>query len=74
VFASVDQPGIGPLLTPASPLRFPVAPPVPPATAPLLGSHTDEILGDVLGLSAAEIGRLHDEGLVAGAAVGVASR
>ena len=65
VFASVDHPGIGPLLTPASPMRFPAEPPVPPATAPLLGAHTDEVLADVMGLSATEIGRLHDDGLVA---------
>ena len=34
----------------------------PPAPAPLLGTHTDEVLADVLGLSPAEIGRLHDDG------------
>jgi 2-methylfumaryl-CoA isomerase len=66
VFGDVDQPGIGALRTPASPLRFPTDPPLPPLGAPLLGTHTDEVLGDVLGLSAAEIGRLHDDGLVAG--------
>ena len=65
MFATVDQPGIGPLLTPASPLRFPDEPPVAPGIAPLLGRHTDEVLADVMGLSAAEIGRLHDDGLVA---------
>lgn len=65
VFASVDQPGIGPLLTPASPVRFPAEPPVAPATAPLLGAHTDEVLAEVMGLTASEIGRLHDDGLVA---------
>ena len=37
----------------------------PPAAAPLLGMHTDEVLADVLGLSPAEIGRLHDDGVVA---------
>lgn len=36
--------------------------------APLLGQHTDEVLADVLGLGAAEIGRLHDRGIVASAA------
>ncbi|HLZ73978.1 CoA transferase [Phenylobacterium sp.] len=35
--------------------------------APKLGQHTDEVLADVLGLSGAEIGRLHDAGVVAGA-------
>ncbi len=67
VFGTVDHPGIGALLTPASPIRIPDAPPVPPASAPLLGTHTDEVLADVLGLSPAEIGRLHDDGLVASA-------
>ena len=38
-----------------------------PARAPLLGTHTDEVLDEVLGLSSAEIGRLHDAGLVASA-------
>jgi 2-methylfumaryl-CoA isomerase len=31
-----------------------------------LGEHTDEILAEELGLSAAEIGALHDAGVVAG--------
>ena len=38
-----------------------------PPAAPSLGAHTDEVLGDVLKLSAAAIGKLHDAGLVAGA-------
>jgi 2-methylfumaryl-CoA isomerase len=37
-----------------------------PAPAPRLGQHTDEVLSERLGLSSAEIGRLHDQGLVAG--------
>jgi 2-methylfumaryl-CoA isomerase len=65
VFGNVDHPGIGRLLTPATPLRFPEEPPVPPAPAPLLGMHTDEVLVDVLGLADHEIGKLHDSGLVA---------
>lgn len=40
------------------PIRFPgEAQPVPTAP-PLLGQHTDEILGDILGLTAEQIGRL----------------
>jgi 2-methylfumaryl-CoA isomerase len=66
VFGTVDHPGIGELLTPASPVRLPDAPPGPPAAAPLLGTHTDEVLHDVLGLSATEVGRLHDQGVVGG--------
>jgi 2-methylfumaryl-CoA isomerase len=38
-----------------------------PRPAPRLGQHTDEILAEVLGLSSAEICRLHDQGVVAGA-------
>jgi len=36
--------------------------------APLLGQHTDEVLSGVLGMTGAEIGRLHDAGVVAGPA------
>ena len=34
--------------------------------APRLGEHTDQVLAEVLGLSAAQIGHLHDNGRVAG--------
>jgi len=37
-----------------------------PRRAARLGEHTDEVLADVLKLSAAEIGRLHDAKIVAG--------
>jgi 2-methylfumaryl-CoA isomerase len=67
MFTEVDHPGIGMLLTPASPLDFSTVARLPAARAPLLGEHTDEILVD-LGLSDGEIGRLHDRGIVAGAA------
>jgi 2-methylfumaryl-CoA isomerase len=66
MFAEVDQPGIGTYLMPGSPLDFSATDRVPPAPAPQLGQHTDEILAGVLGLSSAEIGRLHDAGVVAG--------
>jgi 2-methylfumaryl-CoA isomerase len=66
MFAEVDQPGIGTYLMPGSPLAFSAEDRVPPAPAPQLGQHTDEILAGVLGLSDAQIGRLHDERVVAG--------
>jgi 2-methylfumaryl-CoA isomerase len=66
MFAEVEQPGIGTYLVPGSPLAFGGCERVPPARAPLLGEHTDEVLHTILGLSDAAIGRLHDEGVVAG--------
>jgi 2-methylfumaryl-CoA isomerase len=66
MFAEVDQPGIGSYLMPGSPLDFSAVKRVPAAPAPQLGQHTDEILAGVLGLSGAEIGRLHDQGVVSG--------
>lgn len=38
---------------------------LPPASAPPLGGHTDEILERILGLSSVAIGALHDKGLIA---------
>jgi 2-methylfumaryl-CoA isomerase len=65
VFDDVEHAGIGSLLTPASPLRFADVFNVSPRAAPLLGAHTDEVLESVLGLSPTEVGRLHDDGIVA---------
>jgi 2-methylfumaryl-CoA isomerase len=67
MFEQVEYPGIGSLLTPASPLDFSAVARLPAARAPLLGEHTDEILAQ-LGLSDLDISRLHDRGIVAGPA------
>lgn len=66
LFAEVEQPGIGTYLAAGSPVVFGALPRLPPRPAPLLGEHTDEILSALLGLSDAEIGRLHDAGVVQG--------
>jgi 2-methylfumaryl-CoA isomerase len=68
LFRRVAQPGIGEYLMPATPIDFSAVPRLAPLPAPALGQHTDEILGEVLGLSAGQIGQLHDAGIVAGAA------
>jgi 2-methylfumaryl-CoA isomerase len=65
LFRNVDQPNIGTYLTPGSPVAFDGKLPVEPTPAPRLGEHTEAILADVLGLSPAEIGSLHDDGVVA---------
>jgi 2-methylfumaryl-CoA isomerase len=67
LFSKVDHPGIGSLLTPASPLYFSSVSSLAAMRAPLPGEHTDEILTG-LGLSDGEIGRFHDRGIVAGPA------
>jgi 2-methylfumaryl-CoA isomerase len=66
MFDLVEQPGIGTYLMPGSPLAFGACDRVPVSPAPQLGQHTDEILSGILGLSDAAIGRLHDDGVVAG--------
>jgi 2-methylfumaryl-CoA isomerase len=66
MFEMLEQPGIGRMLTPRSPLDFSRVPRLPARPAPRLGEHTDEILLDLLGLSAGEVGALHDAGVVAG--------
>lgn len=68
MFAMVDQPGAGPYLTPSSPLAFGAFRRTAASPAPVIGQHTDEVLAEVLGLSGAEISRLHDERVVAGPA------
>lgn len=65
------QPDVGEMLTAAGPLRWDRctggAQP-----APQLGADTDAVLGEVLGLQPAELGRLHDAGIVSAAAPSVA--
>jgi 2-methylfumaryl-CoA isomerase len=66
LFNRVQQPGIGEYLMPSNPICFEGVARDTVRPAPLLGQHTDEILADTLGLSSAEIGSLHDAGIVAG--------
>ena len=67
LFSMLDQPGVGTHLVPGSPLAFggPDAVDRGAATAPALGEHTEQVLGDDLGLSPAEVGALIDRGAVA---------
>jgi 2-methylfumaryl-CoA isomerase len=66
LFAEIEQPGIGRYPMPGLPIDFAASPRQPSRPAPRLGEHTDLVLAQVLGLTAAEIGRLHDAGIVAG--------
>jgi 2-methylfumaryl-CoA isomerase len=59
MMAEIDQPDIGRLLAPGSPLRFDRSAQVPVRPAPLLGGDTDAVLGELLGLSVNELAELH---------------
>jgi 2-methylfumaryl-CoA isomerase len=66
MFEEIEHPGVGRYLAPGSPLHFTGLGRQPVRRAPILGEHTEEVLAEVLGLSQAEIGSLHDRGVVAG--------
>lgn len=66
MFSLMDQPGVGTLPVPGSPISFGAFDRVAPAPAPLLGQHSEAILADILGLGAGQIGALMDRGVVAG--------
>lgn len=65
MMSMMNQPGVGTLLTPGSPITLdrgtPSAQP-----APVLGADTDDVLSSLLGMNAADIARLHSAGVVAG--------
>ncbi|PIV77846.1 MAG: 2-methylfumaryl-CoA isomerase [Rhodobacteraceae bacterium CG17_big_fil_post_rev_8_21_14_2_50_63_15] len=66
MFQWLDQPGLGRFPVPAHPAVFSEQDRQDPQPAPRLGAHTEEVLGDVLGLADAEIARLFDTGVVQG--------
>jgi crotonobetainyl-CoA:carnitine CoA-transferase CaiB-like acyl-CoA transferase len=59
---TVDHPVMGPLRVEAPPALLRSTPPVQERAAPLMGAHTAEVLGDLLGLSPAEIDGLYADG------------
>ncbi|MBN3722680.1 CoA transferase [Burkholderia sp. Ac-20379] len=66
VFERVSTPGIGDHLSAGATVRAAGLARERTAPAPYLGTHTDEILLEVLGLDSGAVGRLHDAGIVAG--------
>ncbi|MCU4652814.1 CoA transferase [Roseibacterium sp. SDUM158016] len=64
MFSRVEQPGIGAYRVPGTPMDFSGDPREAPARAPVLGEHTEEILGEVAGLPDGEIASLFDAGIV----------
>jgi len=60
----VNDPILGKLELPGSPLRFSDFPPRSGLEAPLLGEHNLEILRDYLGYSPAQVSQLHSQGVL----------
>jgi 2-methylfumaryl-CoA isomerase len=67
MFNQIEQAGVGSHLAAGAPWNFSAFEREPARPAPTLGQHTDEVLSDVLGLDSAQIGKLHDKGVIAGA-------
>jgi 2-methylfumaryl-CoA isomerase len=66
VWETIDTPGIGVHRAAGTAVRALGEERTPSVPAAYLGQHTDEILLEVLGLGSAQVGRLHDSGIVAG--------
>jgi 2-methylfumaryl-CoA isomerase len=66
LLAEIDQPGVGPLLAPGSPLAMDGA--TGPRPAPALGADTGAVLTGLLGLSAGDVQALAERGIVGGPA------
>ena len=63
IMQTIQHPTAGSYKMPAFPVRFSGRPPtVQPS--PLLGQHTDEVLGDWLGISRDETGTLRGSGVI----------
>ena len=64
MWEDVEHPGVGRYRMPGTTLDFSAVPREPVRRAPLLGEHTAEVLGDLLGLTDAELGRLSGQGTI----------
>jgi CoA:oxalate CoA-transferase len=60
----VDHPDLGYVVMPTTPLRLHGLDVAPTAPSPRVGQHNDEIYGGWLGLSAAELASLREDGVI----------
>ena len=63
MFVTVQHPVRGPILMPGFPLKM-SASSVSILPSPLLGQHNEEVYGGMLGISADQLGRLHEAGII----------
>ena len=61
----VEHPACGPMKLVNTPVKYSYSEPSIRTPPPLLGQHTDEVLGDILGMSERRIAQLKAEGVVA---------
>ncbi len=65
IFSEVTHAGGAAYPTPGAPARIPGEDRSQPGPSPRIGQHTDELLSELLRMDSGEIGKLHDQGLVA---------
>lgn len=65
MFADIEQPGVGRVLTPRIPLCLGGTPALGPLAAPRIGQDTDAVLADILGYDGACLAALREKGVVA---------
>jgi len=63
-FVELDHPAAGKLKYPGAPCKFSATPWKVRAPAPLLGEHTSEVLGEMLGYSQTDIVKLEQAGVI----------
>ncbi len=61
----VEHPTCGPMKLVNTPVKYSYSEPSIRTPPPLLGQHTNEVLGKLLGMSETDIARLKTEGIVA---------
>ena len=68
LFETIAQPNLNGAAfpIPGAPMWFEGLKRLAPAPAPRFGQHTDEVLADILGLTAGAIGKLHDRKIIKG--------
>ena len=61
----IEHPACGPMRLVNTPVKYSYSEPSIRTPPPLLGQHTSEVLGDILGMSETDIAKLKTEGVVA---------
>jgi crotonobetainyl-CoA:carnitine CoA-transferase CaiB-like acyl-CoA transferase len=64
MLVEIEHPELGTITVPTSPLRLHGLGKAPAGPSPRVGQHNDEIYGGWLGLSAADLAALKEEGVI----------